>query len=54
MEINFMDVLQKIASKDIPALTKSDKDFLKARKSYLTEEQLEKFDKILNPKKPKK
>ena len=49
----FMVKLHEITAKEIDALTKVEIDFLKARSSYLTEDEAEKFDVILNPKKPK-
>lgn len=42
--------LQIILSKEPAILTKDDIGFLKARRSYLTEEQTQKYQNVLNPK----
>lgn len=44
------DVLNKIILKEPHELTETDRGFLKARRSYLTEDQCEKFRGILNEK----
>lgn len=46
-----MDLLNSITSKDMGALTKNDKDILKARIVYLTPEQKERYKDFLLPKK---
>lgn len=51
------ELLKKILAKSMVALTEDDKAFLRARKSYLKESQLEEYASILEPKKdspPKK
>lgn len=40
---DFLTVLAAITSKNVDSITPGDIEFLKARKSYLTQEQLEKF-----------
>jgi hypothetical protein len=46
-------ILDKITSKELSILTKDDIAFLKARIDYLTPEQLEKYDSVLQTKKKK-
>lgn len=43
----FLETLNDITKKEIQALTEHDVAFLKARKSYLTAEQLEKYESVL-------
>jgi hypothetical protein len=40
---DFIAVLERICTKDINCLTPSDIEFLKARSSYLTPEQMDKY-----------
>lgn len=43
-----VEMLEKILKKDISLLTSVDKAFLKARRGYLSDEQIEKFAEILS------
>lgn len=43
-----VEMLQKILKKDLSLLTSVDKAFLKARRGYLSDEQIEKFAEILS------
>lgn len=43
-----VEMLEKILKKDISLLTSVDKAFLKARRGYLSDEQLEKYAEILS------
>jgi len=54
MAEDFLKVLNEIAKKDIVWLTPDDIAFLKARRDYLTPEQLEKFKEILSEVKEEK
>ena len=47
MNEDFLEVLNRIASKEMAELIPEEIEFLKARQSYLTPEQLEKFQDIL-------
>ena len=48
MTEEFLEVLKQITKKDIGSLTKTDIEFLRARKSYLSEEETEKFAEVLS------
>lgn len=45
----FQEVLESIVKKEIEALTPGDISFLKARVSYLTPEQLDRYKSVLKP-----
>ena len=47
--MNFIDQLKLITTKDISAITEADKLFLRARKSYLTGDQLAKYSFLSEP-----
>jgi hypothetical protein len=49
--MDFLAKLSEITQKEIAALTEADIIFLKARRSYLTPEQLETYAPVLEPKK---
>jgi hypothetical protein len=49
--MEFLDELKRITSKEPNALSSEEKAFLLARRSYLSKEEKEKFNDILNPKK---
>jgi len=48
------ELLEKILKKELVILSKTDKAFLRARKDYLTEEQLQKYANVLGLKKKTK
>lgn len=46
----FQEILEDITKKEVKALTEGDIKFLRSRKSYLSEEELERYDSVINPK----
>ena len=50
MQKPFQEILDSVVKKELEALTPGDIQFLKARISYLTEEQLERDESVLKPK----
>ena len=52
MITDFKEKLKLIVEKEVRSLTTADIVFLKARRSYLTQEQLEKFDSVLTEETP--
>jgi hypothetical protein len=50
MAEEFLEILKQIVSKEIHGLTEADIEFLRARKSYLSEEEAVKFAEILEEK----
>jgi hypothetical protein len=51
MNKEFLEVLNEILAKEITAVTKSEIIFLRARRDYLTPEQLEKYKDLIEVKK---
>lgn len=43
----------RITSMDVSSMNRDEKNFVRARQSYLNEDQLKKFDKLLKPKQTK-
>ncbi|PIR72596.1 MAG: hypothetical protein COU42_00730 [Candidatus Nealsonbacteria bacterium CG10_big_fil_rev_8_21_14_0_10_36_24] len=54
MEEDFLQAIERITKKEIVELIPEEIDFLKARKSYLTSEQLKKFQEVLGEVKKEK
>ena len=54
MPEEFLEVLKKITQKDLHELTEYDITFLRARESYLTPEEKNKFAKVLGIEEEKK
>ena len=52
MITDFKEKLKVLVEKEVNSLTREDIVFLKARRSYLTQEQLEKFDSVLTEETP--
>jgi hypothetical protein len=51
MDERSQSIFDKIVKREVRTLTEDDKAFLRARRSYLSVKDLEKFDSILNPEK---
>ena len=51
MAEEFLEILQKIVKKDIFELTDYEKEFLRARRSYLSPKDKKKFAKVLTEEK---
>ena len=50
MQKPFEEVLKEIVQKEVEALTPGNIQFLKARRSYLTKEELKRYASVLQPK----
>jgi len=47
MAEEFLEILKQIVQKDVSSLVEADIEFLRARKSYLSKEEVKKFAEVL-------